>query len=554
MPERVYRTAIYARLSKDDGDKEESNSITSQKAICEEYIGKHPDLELVETFVDDGCSGVDFERPAFRRMEEALRERRVEAIVCKDLSRFSRNYIEGGRYLEKIFPRLGVRFIAINDGYDTLTESRQSSSFLIPFKNLINDTYCKDISVKIRTNLDAKRRRGEYVGSYAPYGYMKDPKDKNRLMVDEYAGGIVQQIFSHYKDGMSICQIADHLNETGVQSPMEYKIACGIHYKSAFKKTEEAKWSYNAVRRILSNEVYTGILSQGKRGTPNYKVHVVQERDERDWIRVENAHEALVTYDDFMSVKAMMGRETRATGEESDSNPFSGFLFCADCGQPMVRKTVPSKGKKYYYYVCSSHRRHEGCSPHSMNAGEIARTVKNAIASHIASILDLSETLAYIARLPESNRLMLTYDAQIAKLEEEMEHLHRMKLRIYEDLTVGVIDKDEYADFRKQYTDMLEEKSDALERVRREQKNAMVYGDTEKVWVSMFRQYETIEEVNRRALMALVDKILVHEGHALEIVFRYRDEYSRMSEFVKSHAAILEKPSDIATDSNSGEV
>ena len=152
MPERVYRTAIYARLSKDDGDKEESNSITSQKAICEEYIGKHPDLELVETFVDDGCSGVDFERPAFRRMEEALRERRVEAIVCKDLSRFSRNYIEGGRYLEKIFPRLGVRFIAINDGYDTLTESRQSSSFLIPFKNLINDTYCKDISVKIRTN------------------------------------------------------------------------------------------------------------------------------------------------------------------------------------------------------------------------------------------------------------------------------------------------------------------------------------------------------------------------------------------------------------------
>ena len=197
---------------------------------------------------------------------------------------------------------------------------------------------------------------------------------------------------------------------------------------------------------------------------------------------------------------------------------------------------------------------YEGCSAHSMNAGEIARTVKNAIASHIASILDLSDTLAYIAKLPESNRLMLTFEAQIAKLEGEMEHLHRMKLRIYEDLTVGVIDKDEYADFRRQYTDMLGEKSDALERVRREQKNAMVYGDTEKVWVTMFRQYETIEEVDRRALMALVDKILVHEGHALEVVFRYRDEYSRMSEFVETHAKLLGKSTEYAAKHTAGEV
>ena len=196
MSEKVYRTAIYARLSKDDGDKAESNSIVSQKSMCEEYIEKQSDLELVETFVDDGYSGVDFNRPDFRRMEEAVREKRIDAIVCKDLSRFSRNYIEGGRYLEKIFPALGIRFIAINDGYDTLTGDPSSDSFIIPFKNLINDTYCKDISVKIRTNLDVKRRKGEYVGAYAPYGYMKDPKHKNRLIVDEYAGDIVRQIFS----------------------------------------------------------------------------------------------------------------------------------------------------------------------------------------------------------------------------------------------------------------------------------------------------------------------------------------------------------------------
>ena len=171
MSQKVFRTAIYARLSKDDGDKVESNSIVSQKALCQEYIQKHPELELVDTFVDDGYSGVNFDRPRFKAMEEAIRKGRIDCVLCKDLSRFTRNYIEGGRYLERIFPQLGVRFIAINDSYDSLTGDPQSDSFIIPFKNLINDTYCKDISVKIRTNLDVKRRKGEFVGAYTPYGY-----------------------------------------------------------------------------------------------------------------------------------------------------------------------------------------------------------------------------------------------------------------------------------------------------------------------------------------------------------------------------------------------
>ncbi|MBR1476938.1 MAG: recombinase family protein, partial [Lachnospiraceae bacterium] len=366
MSERVYQTAIYARLSKDDGDKAESNSIVSQKAMCEEYISRHADLELVDTFVDDGYSGVDFHRPDFKRLEEALREKRIDAIVCKDLSRFSRNYIEGGRYLEKIFPALGIRFIAINDGYDTLTGDPSSDSFIIPFKNLINDTYCKDISVKIRTNLDVKRRKGEYVGAYAPYGYMKDPQDKNKIIVDEYAGDIVRQIFSLYKDGVSICRIADHLNELGVLSPMEYKISEGLHYDTAFRTGSAAKWSYKAVKRILTNEVYIGILAQGKRGTPNYKVHTVQPKEESDWIRVEDAHEALITYEDFMSVRVMLGRDMRSTGVDTEDNLFSGFLYCADCGQPMIRKVVPGGKKRYYYYVCSSNKRHEGCTAHSV--------------------------------------------------------------------------------------------------------------------------------------------------------------------------------------------
>lgn len=452
MLEKVYKTAVYARLSKDDGDKAESNSIASQKLICEEYIEKQDDLELVDIYADDGYSGVDFDRPAFRRLEQDVRDGKINAIVVKDLSRFSRNYIDGGRYLEKIFPAIGVRFIAVNDSYDTSRGNPQSDSFLIPFKNLVNDTYCKDISVKVRSNLDVKRRNGEYVGSFTPYGYKKDETEKNRLVVDEYAGDIVRKIFSMYKDGISIGRIADRLNELGVLSPMEYKLSEGIHFDTSFRLSRSAKWSYTAVRRILTNEVYIGALVQGKRGTPNYKVHVVQNRDESEWIRVEDAHEALITYDDFVVVNTMLSGDTRSCSGDNETNLFSGFLFCADCGQPMNRKVVPSHNKKYLYYVCSSHKRHEGCSAHSISSKEVEKAVLGAVKTQIAGVLDLDRTLDYISRMPASDRVMFNYEAQIEKLTEEIEHCRKMKLRTYEDLTGGIIDKKEYADFREQYT------------------------------------------------------------------------------------------------------
>lgn len=539
MSEKVYRTAIYARLSKDDGDKVESNSITSQKAMCEEYISRHGDLELVETFVDDGYSGVDFNRPGFRRLEEALRDGRVEVVLCKDLSRFSRNYIESGRYLERIFPQLGVRFIAINDGYDSLTGNAQSDSFVIPFKNLINDTYCKDISVKIRTNLDVKRRRGEYVGAYAPYGYQKDPDDKNRLVVDEYAGDIVRQIYSMYKDGISICRIAEKLDSLGVLSPMEYKISMGSNYSSSFRMNESAKWSYTAVHRILTNEVYIGILAQGKRGTPNYKVHVVQDKDESEWIKVEGAHEALITYEDFMSVRRMLGRDTRSAGEDSEENMLSGFLFCGDCGQPMTRKVVPAKNRKYYYYICSTHKRHEGCTTHSISAKEVLDSVTNAVKQQIENVLELSETLEYISSLPTADRIMLDYEVQMEKLTEEITYYKKLKLGLYEDLKGHIINKDEYVDFRERYTLRIEEKSEALERVRRESRVASANGSAEKIWVALFRKHENIGELSRRTLMALVDKIMIYEGHVVEVLFQYGDEYRQALEIAGKSAEKL---------------
>lgn len=388
MSEKVYRTAIYCRLSREDGDKAESNSIASQRAICEDYIARHDDLEPVcETFIDDGFSGVNFERPQFRKLEEEIRCGRIDCIVVKDLSRFSRNYIDGGRYIEKIFPQLGIRFIAINDAYDSLTGDPQSDSFIIPFKNLINDSYCKDISMKIRSSLEIKQKSGEFVGAFAPYGYMKSPGNRNRLIVDEGAVDTVRLIFTLYKDGMSIGRIADRLNQMGILSPMEYKLSKGEKFDTVFKRSESSKWAYNSVRRILSNEVYIGVLAQGKRGTPNHKVRVVQKKDKSEWIKVENTHEAIISYDDLTAVGEMLKRDTRCSAGKSEAAVFSGFLFCGDCKRGMVKKTVPSGGKKYVYYVCSASKDEGNCSSHSISEKELAtaltRTeVMRALSSH----------------------------------------------------------------------------------------------------------------------------------------------------------------------------
>jgi len=539
MSEKVFRTAIYTRLSKEDGDKVESNSISSQRSLCEDYIKKHKDLELVATFADDGYSGTNFDRPDFKKMMDLAKAGKIDAIICKDLSRCSRNYIEGGKLLQQTLPKLGIRFIAINDQYDSFNGNPQSDSFIIPFKNLINDTYAKDISVKIRTNLDVKRRKGEYVGAYTPYGYIKDPENKNHLIVDDYAAGIVVQIFSMYKDGLSICRITDRLNELGVLSPMEYKKSCGIKFDTVFRTNETAKWSYNAVHRVLTNEMYLGMTVQGKQSSPNYKVHEMKDIDEADWIRVEDTHEAIITYDDFMAVKTMLGRDMRSASDSLDANVFSGFVFCGDCKQPMVRKVVPAGNKKYYYYVCSSNKRKEGCSAHSISVKELENTVFNAIRDYIDYVLDMEDALSYINSLPSADRTVFNYEAQIVKIQEEIERYQKMKLRLYEDLSDGVISKKEYMDFRNQYTRLIEDRESALERVKKESRDAKTVGNSERAWVALFREYENIEEVDRRVLMALVDRIYVYENHRVEVVFRFRDEFLAQQSYIEQFKEII---------------
>ena len=286
-----YNCATYLRLSRSDGDQQESNSIKNQRALLNDYMGKHPELHKFDEYVDDGYSGTNFERPDFKRMMQDIEKRNVNCIIVKDLSRFGRNYIETGRYLERIFPFMGVRFIAINDHYDSAEENDDKGRILIPFNNLINDTYCRDISLRVRSHLDVKRKEGQFIGSFAGYGYRKDPKDKNHLIIDEYAAGIVQEIFKQKLNGMSSQRIASHLNELGVLPPNEY---------SRKTKLGRVEWNPGTLAGVLANERHCGDVLARKTFTPNFLTHKSKKNNnDRTQYRQKNHHEAIVSREVF---------------------------------------------------------------------------------------------------------------------------------------------------------------------------------------------------------------------------------------------------------------
>lgn len=535
MPQEVYHVGIYARLSKEDADRLESNSITSQRAMCQAYIDTHDDLVLVDTYIDDGYTGTNMERPEFQRMLQDMRSGRIDCAISKDLSRFSRNYIEAGNYLEKIFPAMGIRYISINDSYDSIAPGSSSDVITLPFKNLVNDIYCRDISIKIRSSLAVKRKKGDYVGNFVPFGYRKAPQDKSRLLVDDTAAEIVTMIFGMYKDGFPISKIVQRLNSSGVPTPMDYKRMCGVNFQTAFRVKERSEWEYRTVRRILTNEVYVGTLVQGKRGTPNHKVRVIREREESDWVRVENAHEPIISFTDFETVAELLKRDTRYAGSEEMHYLFSGYLFCGDCHDSMIRKTQTAGGKRYVYYNCGNNKRTHQCSPHSFSEKKLAEVVFHAIHDQIETVLHLEQVLSFIESLPGKERRVITYEVQITKVEEEIERYKRLELGLYENFTEGIINKAEYIDFRENYRNLIAEKQEVLKRLKQEKRDASLSGSNNRAWVQLFAQYENIQELDRRVLAALVDKIFIYEDKRVEIVFKYRDEFAHAKQAIETY-------------------
>lgn len=536
---RIYHAAIYARISKEDGDsavagKRESNSISNQKSLIRDFLKDKEDIEIVSKRVDDGYSGSSFDRPQFQMMMEDIKKGIVDCVVVKDLSRFGREYIDSGRYIERLFPALGVRFIAVNDHIDSAAGGGQSDGIVLSFKNLMNDAYCRDISIKIRSHLEVKRKNGDYTGAFTPYGYLKDEKNKNRLVPDAYAAGIVKEIFRLKLSGMSQTAIAEHLNSSGVLSPMEYKHSLGIRIQDNFRTHDRAEWSAMSVRRILENEIYAGTLVQGKHTTPNHKVKKTVEKPEAEWVRIENSHEPVIGQREFQLVQRLLGMDTRTSPHETEVYVLSGLAVCGDCGAPMIKRDVPAGGKVYSYYICSRNNATKKCSTHRIPREKLESCVLQAVQAHIENVLDMKRMLEYADTVPFRELDIRELENRRDRMEQEILRCREMRNLLYEDLKAGVVSKEDYAELYEGYSAKRKKAEEAVRSIQNEIQDILESKTEKYQWLDYFARHQNIRCLTRTAAVELIDRVKVYDRKHIEVVFHFDDCYQSALDRISS--------------------
>ena len=492
---RLFRAALYIRLSREDGDGGESLSVANQRALLISFAESDDTIESWELFTDDGYSGTDFNRPAFSRMLELLRKGVFNCVVVKDLSRFGRNYIGAGKYLEEEFPALGIRFIALSDGIDSYARPESTDSILLPFKNLLNDEYSRDISRKIRTALDTKRRKGEFIGSKASYGYRRSMENRGAIEPDPEAAAVVKRIFASYIKGISKSAIVRELNAEGVPSPSQYAgRAPGL-------------WSYSSVDRILRNRAYVGDLVQGQNGNVSYKVQKTRRRPEDKWFIKENAHEALVSREDFAQAQRLM--ETAGRAEASGQvHPLAGLVRCAECGRALMRRRIIHSYKTYEYYLCPTYRQSKtACTKHAVRVDRVEREVLEAIRGEIAASVDFAELSKELSGYTDDG------GRGRKALEKKLEEVMERKRGLYGDWKSGELTRQEYLSFKAGYDAQENTLRTELEKTGREKDGVFTF---EKL-----RSLSMPEKLDRGLACALISRILINRDGEITVYFTF---------------------------------
>lgn len=541
---KIWQAALYVRLSREDGDKEESDSIVNQKELLQQFVALEADIAMHDVYVDDGWSGTNFERPEFIRMMGDIKADAVNCVIVKDLSRFGRNYIDVGQYIEKTFPLMDIRFISVTDNLDSVKNPQTMNNIIVPFKNLINDEYCRDISNKVRSSLDLKRKQGKHIGSFACYGYKKDPEDHNHLVIDSEAAEVVRDIYKWYKSGISILGISKKLNQLGIPNPSSYKKEQGLHYKNRYEKMTDKRWHESSVRRILSNRMYIGDLVQGTIRIKSYKVQVAQRQPENDWIIVPGTHEAIVGREDFEIVQELLHRNTRVAPEKADAKVylFSGFIRCGDCGRSMYRKHYSFAYGEYTYFGCTTYSKRDknACTKHSIREDTVEKIVLQSIQVQIALAIDMKKAIEAINSHKVINKEAATLRKMIDRTKEELAQIDQLTLDLYPDWKTGVITQTEYMQlkdrFAEQKLELSKEIEDLMNKVSANEKGQ----DQSNQFLENFIKYQNIDHLTREVVVALIDMIYVYEGNRLKIVFKYQDPYEAAREYIKNNQELLD--------------
>ncbi len=511
-----YKVGIYIRLSKEDEEKEkysESESIQNQRTLLMQYI-KENKLNFIAEYVDDGVSGTSFDRPAFNKMIEDIEQGKINMVITKDLSRLGRNYVQSGYYTETYFPEHNVRYIAILDNIDTGLDSANND--IAPFKSILNEMYAKDTSKKINSVLQSKRKQGEYLGT-APYGYKKDPENKYHLIKDEEAAEVVKTIFRMFLEGYGTMQIADYLSEQKIPIPSDYN-----------KRNRETKsityglWAQSTVRFILSNEVYTGTVIQGKRKKISFKSNKFVDVPEEDWIRVPNMHEAIVSQEDYQRARKII-EATKGSRNDVNDYLFKGLLKCYDCKGYIGIRSPDKNGN--IYGRCQRYGRYgkfDVCSPHNFNYQVFEESmigVLREICKEYSNKKKLEE-IAKKSKSKEDKKLDLenkieNYKTQIKKETRKLELL-------YEDRLAEIITVENYIENAKKNKNDIEDYQKRIKELEKELNGENKQIDKDEKLNSLVDEFLNMEKPNKEIIREFIERIEIHSDKQVDIYFNFK--------------------------------
>lgn len=539
--QRVYQTGGYIRLSVEDSGRADADTVETQKTLVREFIEAQPDLQLCSLFCDNGRTGTNFDRPAFEALMDAVRSGKIDCIVVKDLSRFGRNYLETGNYPERIFPYLGVRFIAINDNFDTLTAERSSDGYIVPLKNIMNAVYSKDISRKICSALSVKQKNGEFIGSWAPYGYKKCADDYHRLEPDAETAPVVRQIFQMRCAGAGYQMIVRSLIREGIPSPSQY------HYLKGDTKAERcatAKWHVPMVQKILQNEMYLGHMVQGRRRSVFGETRGERVVPADEWIVVRNTHEALIDEQTFQTVQQMAEQcrtaHKKCVGQYEHlgtiPNLFLGLIFCAGCKRPMMRRKETFRGTRLHYtYVCRSHIEDpDSCPTGGFRETDLKAVVWTAIQHEIALTEDLAAALAQ--QYDNSSDAASRKQAEDREITAAIRAQQRASM-LYDSLYQNYVDKlmteQEYIEMKRKYqADMERAKARLAELEQRKQDRRSQ--TVQNIWLTTYSRFRDETELTEEMTHALLERVEIGAGRQISVTLRYQDEYRALVEFLNA--------------------
>jgi DNA invertase Pin-like site-specific DNA recombinase len=507
-----FKVALYIRLSKEDDNEKESESVVNQRSLLYDYTNKNK-LYVVDEYVDDGISGTSFDRPNFNRMITDIEKKRVNMVITKDMSRLGRDYIMTGHYMERYFPENNVRYVSLLDGIDTFSDS--STNDITPFKAIMNDMYAKDISKKITSVKRAKQEKGLFIGSKAPFGYKTLPDDKNRLMVDDPAAEVVRKMFSLAFEGLSCGKIREYLNENKVTPPSEYaNVKCGR------KGPYSGMWSSERVSATLKNQVYIGNMVQRRKKKVSYKSKKCTSLPPEEWVIVEGTHEPIIDKQAFDTVQILIAKRT-CTRSRTHDYLLKGLIYCKECGY--VLNVVCRKlagGKEVLYFLCQTHQRfpaNSKCTIHYFRVDAIEERVLQCVREVCEKYLDLSEMQSLgkqvldQRREPDNKNTLAEAESKISELTKKLDS-------VYEDKLSGTLSPE---DFERIYARIKTERETLGKKLQAMQSKTKLGANTSVKAKKLAARFLNEIDVNKELIFSLIERIDVSKDGEITLTWAF---------------------------------